>query len=152
MRKTLTPLGPRGAAYILLAAMGALVVYHVLMIAGVLPAEAAWGGRAAASRDRLVALETVALLVTLIFAAFIAAKGGLLRARALRRIGGVGVWIVFAYLILNCVGNLASPTPVERWILAPATVVLALLALRLAVARLPDPRVKESEDGQDLSG
>ena len=44
----------------------------------------------------------------------------------------IGVWMIFAYLILATVGNLASAVSFENLIFAPITLILAFLAFRLA--------------------
>ena len=45
----------------------------------------------------------------------------------------VGTWIIFAFLILNTVGNLASNVSFERLVFAPITLILAFFAFRLAI-------------------
>jgi lipopolysaccharide export LptBFGC system permease protein LptF len=80
-------------------------------------------------------LEIISLVVTVLFAVVIAAKTGYINPGRLRIAVNVGVWVIFAYLVLNIVGNIASAASVENWIFAPITVVLALCALRLALAR-----------------
>lgn len=47
---------------------------------------------------------------------------------------GVGAWLVFAYLVLNVVGNLVAGGP-EGAIFGPFSAVMAVLALRLALER-----------------
>jgi hypothetical protein len=45
------------------------------------------------------------------------------------------LWIIFAYLLLNTAGNLASSSSLEKLLFTPITIVAALLVLRLAVGR-----------------
>jgi hypothetical protein len=52
----------------------------------------------------------------------------------LRTVATVGVWLIFAYLLLNTVGNLASGVAFEKLLFAPLTLFLALCAFRLALA------------------
>jgi hypothetical protein len=47
----------------------------------------------------------------------------------------IGVWLVFAFLLLNTLGNLASGVSFENLIAAPITIILALCALRLAIEK-----------------
>jgi uncharacterized membrane protein YhdT len=65
----------------------------------------------------------------------IAAKVDYIKAGRFRIIATVGVWIVFAYLLLNTVGNLVSAVSFENLIFAPITLILALCALRLAIEK-----------------
>ena len=118
-----------------LVVLGALAVFHILMLAEVLPAGIAWGGRAAASPWTLRTLEVVGLAVTLLFAAAVAAKAGFIGGQRTRRLARNGMWVVLGYFVLNVFGNLTSSSGVERAIFTPVSVVVALLALRLALAR-----------------
>ncbi len=47
----------------------------------------------------------------------------------------IDLWLIFVFLILNTVGNLASDVSFENLIFAPITLVLAFCALRLAVEK-----------------
>lgn len=123
------------AANVLLAAMGVLAVFHVLVLLKVFPSEIVWGGRAGRSPDKLVVLETTALIVTLLFAMIIAAKVGYVRVPKLRKLVNIGAWIVFAYLTLNIIGNLASNAAFEKLVFTAISVVLSALALRLAIEK-----------------
>ena len=123
----------RAAANVLLIGFGALSIFHILMLAGALPQGIAWGGRAGDSTQSLALLEVVSLVVTLVFAAIVAARIGYLGQAIPRRVAVVGTWAVFAYLVLNFVGNLASESALERAIFMPVSAVLAVLALRLAI-------------------
>jgi hypothetical protein len=125
----------RAAANVLLVALGALVVFHVLMLLGVLPPEIAWGGRGNRSPQTLVMLEAVGLIVTVVFAGVAAAKVGYISSRPAGRAIAVATWIMFGYFALNVVANLASTSSLERAIFTPVSIVLALSALRLAVSR-----------------
>jgi len=80
-------------------------------------------------------MEAVGLVVTVLFALIIAAKAGYLRAGRLRRLVSVGAWVVFAYFVLNIVGNLASTASLEKLIFTPVSVILAALAWRVAVEK-----------------
>jgi hypothetical protein len=123
------------AGNILLAAFGLLVIFHILVLLGVIPADIVWGGRIQGVPSNLVTLEIVALLVTLLFIAIIAARTGYIQAGKLSGAVNIGAWLIFAYLLLNTLGNLASGISFESLIAAPATIILALCALRLAIEK-----------------
>lgn len=71
----------RAAARFLLVGLGALAVFHLSVLVGVVPAELVWGGRAAGSPGSVRLLEVVGIVVTALFAAVVAAKAGYLRPR-----------------------------------------------------------------------
>ena len=61
------------------------------------------------------------------------AKAGYLRLPVPGGAVRVAMWITFAYLALNVVGNLASSSALEQAIFTPVSIVLALATLRLAL-------------------
>ena len=123
----------RLAGNILLAALGLLFVFHVLVLLGVLPAEIVWGGMIQGGQTNLIALETVALVMTLLFMLIVAARIGYIQVGRLSGAVKAGVWLIFIFLLLNTLGNLASGVSFENLIAAPITIILALCALRLAI-------------------
>ena len=123
------------AGNILLVAFGLVVIFHILVLLGVIPADIVWGGRIQGVPSNLITLEIVALLVTLLFIAIIAARTGYIQAGKLSGAVNIGVWLIFAYLLLNTLGNLASGISFESLIAAPVTIILALCALRLAIEK-----------------
>lgn len=125
----------KSAANVLLAAMAALAVFHVLVLVKVLPPDIVWGGRMGDKPGNLVVLETTALLVTLLFALIIAARVGYVRVPRLRKVVLIGAWVVFAYFTLNIIGNLASSALLEKLVFTPISIVLSALALIVAVEK-----------------
>jgi hypothetical protein len=123
------------AGNILLAAIGLLFIFHILVLLKVIPADIVWGGRIQGVPSNLFTLETVSLLVTLLFMLIIAAKIGYIQAGKLSGAVNIGVWLILAYLILNTLGNLASGVSFESLIAAPITIILALCAFRLAIEK-----------------
>jgi hypothetical protein len=125
----------RLAGNILLAALGLLFIFHVLVLFGVLPAEIVWGGMIQGGQTNLITLETVALAMTLLFMLIVAARIGYIQVGRLSGAVRVGVWLIFIFLLLNTLGNLASGVSFENLIAAPITIILALCALRLAIEK-----------------
>jgi hypothetical protein len=126
-------IGTRTAANILLFALGVLAIFHLLVLLGLLPADIVWGGRAGDSSPNIFILELAGLIVTLLFAAVVAAKAGYVEAPISSRAIGIGMWVVFGYFLLNIVGNLSSVSTMERALFTPLSVILALAALRVAL-------------------
>jgi hypothetical protein len=73
--------------------------------------------------------------VTALFLLTVAAKIDYIQAGKLSGAVNIGVWLIFAYLVLNTLGNLASGISFEKLIFAPITIILALCALRLAIEK-----------------
>ncbi|NWG07195.1 MAG: hypothetical protein HXY35_10995 [Chloroflexi bacterium] len=121
------------AENVLLVALGLLLIFHVLVLLKVLPANMIWGGQANAGN--LLMLESIALVVTMLFGLTIAAKTGYVNAGKFAGVVNVLVWLIFAFLLLNTLGNLASGVSAENFIFAPITLILAFCAFRLAIEK-----------------
>jgi hypothetical protein len=123
------------AGNLLLFSLGLLFLFHILVLLKVIPANIVWGGQIRGVPANLVTLETVALLVTALFILIVASKTGYAQPGKLSGAVNIGVWLIFAYLVLNTLGNLASGISFEKLVFAPVTIILALCALRLAMEK-----------------
>lgn len=123
------------AGNLLLISLGVLIIFHILVIMKIVPSEIVWGGQIQDSASNLFMLEMIALVVTSVFGVIVAAKMGYIQAGKLNIGVNIGIWILFAYLVLNFVGNLASGVSFENLFFAPLTLILALCAFRLAIEK-----------------
>ena len=123
------------AGNLLLISLGLLVIFDILILLNVLPSNIVWGGQIKDPAANLSVLELIALVVTFIFAIVIAAKMDYIKAGGFKKAVNIGVWIIFAYLILNTLGNIASGVSFENLIFAPITLALAFCAFRLAIEK-----------------
>ena len=119
---------------VLLVLFGLLVAFHILILFNLLPSTIVWGGRAGSSSSPR-ALLTVSLIFNVLFAIVVAAKIGYIDVSSLRRVIDILLWIIFAYLLLNTAGNLASSSSLEKLLFTPITIVAAFLVLRLAIGK-----------------
>jgi hypothetical protein len=123
------------AGNLLLGALGLLAVFHALVLLQVLPASIVWGGAIENSPESLFSLEMISLVVTLLLAVMVAAKAGYIETTRFKGAINIGIWIVFAILILSMLANFASGVSFENLIFAPIAVVLAFCAYRLAIEK-----------------
>jgi len=123
------------AGNLLLGSLGLLAVFHILVLLRVLPADIVWGGAIQDSSSSLFPLEMISVLITLLLAVIIAAKTGYIKAFRFQTAVNIGVWVVFAILLLSMIANFASGVAFENLIFAPVAVVLVLCAYRLAVEK-----------------
>jgi len=123
------------AGNILLAALGLLFIFHVLVLFKLLPADIVWGGQVKDVQENLIMLEAVALLVTLLFMFVVAVKTGYIQINKFPGMINACLWLIFMFMILNTLGNLASTVSFENLVFAPVTIVLAVCAFRLAIEK-----------------
>ncbi|UUZ86266.1 hypothetical protein LJK88_24365 [Paenibacillus sp. P26] len=110
-----------------------LLGLHLLILLGIVPYAFVWGGQIHGSS--LILFEAAAILITALFLFLVALKAGYIGHGRFRRTTTIGIWVMFAYLLLNTAGNLASQASIETLIFTPVTVIMALLVLRLALER-----------------
>jgi len=125
-----------------MSAVAAIVATVILLGLAVLQASVAagaplgrfvWGGQHQTLPTRLRIGSAVSVLLYVGFALVLLSRAGLFP-------GGdtgfvvVTTWVLFAYLTLGILGNLASRSKVERWTMAPTSAVLAAAALIVALS------------------
>lgn len=123
------------AGNLLLILFGILIGFHLLILLNLLPDNIIWGGQAAGNPARTRTLELVSLVLTILFAGVVSAKIGYIKAEKFAGAINIFLWIMFAYLLLNTLGNLAASSPFEKLVFTPITIAAAFLVLRLALEK-----------------
>jgi NADH:ubiquinone oxidoreductase subunit 6 (subunit J) len=121
----------RTAAITLLVLFGAVVVFHLVVLAGFIPTEMVWGGRLKNEEERTVG-AFVSISFVLVFAALVLVRMGHI-GRSMPALGKWGMWSVCALFALNTVGNLFALDLRETLIFTPITLISAVLAARVAL-------------------
>lgn len=129
-----TVLGTRMAGNIILAINTAALFMHILIVLNILPYDFVWGGRLKSQED-LIIFETISLLVQTVFILIVAVKLGYFLKGRFKKTVNVGLWTMFGIMVLNSAGNAASNSDLEKLLMTPLTVLLALLVLRLAIEK-----------------
>lgn len=114
-------------ARLLLALLTVVVVFHLLVLAGLIPFEIVWGGRLK-SREEMIRFEIVSITLNL-FMIFVASHAAgfiqVLNAKVVK-------WLLVLMAILfalNTIGNFFAVDPLERWIFTPLTAILSILCI-----------------------
>ncbi len=123
------------AGNIFLIVSGLLALFHILVLTNIVSSDMVWGGQIADSETNLFIMEMVSLFATLVFMYVVAIRIGYLRQGKSGKTNSIGVWLVFAYLMLNTLGNLASGVSLENLIFTPVSLLLAFCAFRLAIEK-----------------
>jgi len=117
----------------LLILLSITLILHLLILAGIIPYNIFWGGQMENEAVNIVLMELFAVVVLLIFMGITILKTYYPSKYPL--LAKAGMWIVFAYLLLNTAGNLSSEQIIEKAVLTPTTFLMSLLALRLAISQ-----------------
>ncbi|MDP1919952.1 MAG: hypothetical protein Q8L14_27140 [Myxococcales bacterium] len=102
---------------------------------GLIPVTMAWGGTQATLTPSLRVASVVAALVLAGCAVAVRTRAGLTRFRVSRGVR-IAAFVITAYLALNVVGNLTSPSNAERLLFGPLSAVLVIACGVVASARL----------------
>ncbi len=107
------------------------MIFHIGIVAKVIPHNIAWGGRIE-SDSQLYVLESISILVNLLLGVVLLLKGGLMRCKIPERVLNGVLWVFLALFLLNTVGNLLAETEIEKYF---AVLTLAMAALIRIVLR-----------------
>ncbi|GAB2955904.1 hypothetical protein GCM10027048_22460 [Hymenobacter coalescens] len=129
-------LSERVATYGLLSILALVVGFHLLVMARVIPFAIVWGGRLP-DESRMLAFETVSVLLNLLMLAVVGIRAGLLKLRVHCRLINGCLWGMAGIFLLNTAGNLLSANAFEKAVFTPLTLLLALFSLRLALRPTP---------------
>jgi hypothetical protein len=116
----------------LLSILSMVIVFHVLVLTGVIPFQMVWGGRLS-ERQEMFVFEAISILLNALMLLAVGLHTGLFRLSVNRKITTVALWLMVILFLVNTVGNLFSNNRTEM-IITPLTLILGLLSLRLAVA------------------
>jgi|JI10StandDraft_1071094.scaffolds.fasta_scaffold1394510_1 hypothetical protein len=124
----------RSTPIILLLAVTILsLIFHLLIMIGVIPYELTWGGRLESTKEMLV-FETISIVINLFFLHTLLQKGSYIRTTYNKKIIRIILWVFFILFILNTAGNIQAITTFEKCL----TVVTGLNAVLLLMILLRD--------------
>ena len=124
----------RSTPIILLLAVTILsLIFHLLIMIGVIPYELTWGGRLESTKEMLV-FETISIVINLFFLHTLLQKGSYIRSTYSKKYIRIILWVFFILFILNTAGNIQAITTFEKCL----TVVTGLNAVLLLMILLRD--------------
>ena len=121
-------------ALIALLLIVGLVLFQLALGFGAPLGRFAWGGKFPHKlpwKFRLASFVAAGLLI--IFGLFATQKAGWISLFD-QTIVSIGLWVIFAQLLLNTLGNVASKSTSERVVMAPISVILVICFLVLATS------------------
>lgn len=106
--------------------LGLLIVFQTLLAAGLPLGRAAWGGEHRILPANLRWSSLAAVFVLALAAWMVLARAGLVPPRADLLAIKIATWAFAGYFALNVIMNLMSKSPLEKLIMTPAAVIIAL--------------------------
>ena len=123
---------PNLAGNTLLIILGLLIVFHLLVMAGIVPYDIVWTGKIN-SRAQLLRMESVSLVVLALAILMVALRMNYLAFLDAPTVVDVGMWVLFAFFLLNTLGNLTAKSPIEKYGFGTLTLLMSLCCLVLAI-------------------
>lgn len=118
---------------ILLALLSVLLIFHFLVIAGVIPFGIIWGGKLE-NYSQVLVYESVSIGINLIMILVVSVNAGFIKFTGKRILVRVSLWVMFFLFLLNTLGNFTSQNQFERVVFGPLTLVISFLCLKLSLA------------------
>lgn len=122
----------RFAAYFILVQIVLVTLYHVLVVAGIIPMNQAWGGRLK-SREHMLLMESLSLLVNALLFWVVAQRAAFMKIRLSNQTLVIFLRTMAFVFLLNTFGNAVALQDFERLVFTPLTLISFLCCLRLAM-------------------
>ena len=109
-----------------------VIIFHLLVIVGIIPFSIVWGGRIQ-SQTQMITFEIISILINVIMLAVVAIHSRYLNIKINSKIITASLWVMVGIFLLNTLGNLFSENEWEKIIFTPITFLLSIFSLRLAL-------------------
>lgn len=123
---------PSIAANGILLITSATIIFHFLILFGIIPFENTWGGRLE-NREQMIVFESISIIVTILVMTAVGIRAGYLNWKIKPIILKVLFYILMVLFALNTVGNLFANNDFEKFFATPLTLILAVFCWRLAI-------------------
>lgn len=103
----------KNAIRILLWMIAIITLFHLSILAKIIPYELTWGGRLENDQEMYV-FEILSVLINLFFAFILLIKGGYVRSYISMKVVNAFLWVFLILFVLNTVGNVFAKTLIEK--------------------------------------
>jgi hypothetical protein len=122
------------AAYIMIEVMAIVLVFHLLVLTGVIDFKIVWGGRLNTTGE-MVVFELVSIVSNTLFLLIVLRKIGKLRFIPNEKVINGVLWAMAVVFLLNTAGNMLSLNYWERIVFTPVTFLLTVCCVILALRK-----------------
>ena len=109
-----------------------VMLFHVLVLVGIIPFDIVWGGRLKSKED-MIPFEITSIALNSIMLGIVMMQAGLLKLNVKPIVLKIAFWCMFVLFAINTIGNIFSNNELERLIFTPLTLLLSVFCLRLAI-------------------
>jgi len=120
------------ASSALLIIFSGVIIFHVLVLSGIVPFDMVWGGRLQ-SKAQMISFELTSIAINIMMLAIVSIHAGVVKVNINKKVLKTALWLMFVLFLFNTVGNLLSENMMEKIIFTPLTILLSVFCLRLAI-------------------
>lgn len=124
----------KSAQWALLVVFSPSILFHVLVVLNIVPAQVVWGGRIE-TRTQLYLFEGISLLLNLIFLGISLTAAGIFKISVSEKILRRSFYVMGIVFIVNTAGNIFSLNNFESTFFTGVTFILAFLSFVAAIKR-----------------
>lgn len=124
----------KSSAYILIYLLSLISIFHILVLAQVIPYKIVWGGRLK-SEIEMYRFESVSLFLNIIMLGVVLIKKEIIQTRISPKLITLSLWMMCLLFLMNTLGNLTAVDPFEKLVFTPITLLLSIASLFLALDR-----------------
>ncbi len=128
-----------GTIYFLGALFTGGIIFHLLILSGILPYDFVWGGRLK-THEEMIGFEMFSLVSNLLFLLVVLIKGEAMGTNSYPKTITMALWIMGGLFALNTIGNIVSLSLMETLIFTPLTLLTAILCIMLAKDKTEHPK------------
>ncbi len=126
----------RLAGYAMMVLAIAALIFHVLIIFGVIPYDIVWGGNLD-SASSMREFEAVSLGINLLLFLVVLMRAEYIRPWLPGKALSVLLWVFAVIFFANTIGNLLAQTMLEMLLFTPITLISSVFCARLALGKRP---------------
>ena len=122
------------AINITIALLTAVLVFHALVLTGVIPYEIVWAGKIKTAAE-MRKLEVISILVNAFAIFILVLKADYIKHKVPVKILNAIIWLLAVLFSLNTIGNLFAESGFELYFFTPLTFILTVLCLRIVIEK-----------------
>jgi hypothetical protein len=109
------------------------LILHFIIMLKIIPYNLVWGGRLKSDRE-MYRFEIFSILLNVLFVIVILEQADFVAIDIPKKIITYALWLMTALFCLNTFGNAISKNKIEQRLFTPATILLAVFSLILALS------------------
>ena len=129
------PLKRKLSSKIIIFILSFIILFHLLVLLGVIPYNMVWGGQLEQDPSPLFTLEIISITMNLFIIVVTSMRAGFIKSLLSPKVIRFFMWAFSILFTINTIGNFLSDNHLEKMIFTPLTIVLAILFYTLTRAQ-----------------